>query len=86
MRLQQKNPKFVYEGFKHVFVPGLPDPEIIKEAEIKRQEEEKLNKKIEEEVEARVNQSELKVESLVSDHREVSDDNILVQKKGGFAA
>lgn len=29
MRLQQKNPKFVYEGFKNVFVPGLPEPELI---------------------------------------------------------
>lgn len=26
MRIQQKNPKYVYDGFKHVFVPGLPDP------------------------------------------------------------
>ena len=35
MRLQQKNPNFVYEGFKDVFVPSLPD-----EDEIKRREQE----------------------------------------------
>ena len=43
-----------------------------------------INEKIEQEVEARMNQSELKIESIVSDHRD--EDNILVQKKGGFAA
>ncbi len=48
MRLQKQNPKYVYDGFKDVFIPGLPDPEAIETAaRIKFEKEMEMKKIIE---------------------------------------
>ena len=66
MRLQQKNPNFVYQGFKDVFVPGLPD-----EDELKRREQENkqaintLRDTINQPAKQSSNSQSLRVESLL---------------------
>jgi hypothetical protein len=48
MRIQKQNPKYVYDGFRDVYIPGLPDDDALEEAaRIKFMREQELKKEIE---------------------------------------